>query len=117
VAIGGGNSGHSASRAFFAYNLCRAGLLAVCLGVAWIAGLRGFALIAAALLVSGALSWFLLRNQRVAMGQAVARTVERSRVKLAEKTAAEDSYVDSLHAENSAAEDSAATQKPDQPTS
>lgn len=84
------------------YNLWRLGLLAVCLGLGWVAGLRGALLIVAALLVSGLLSWFLLQRQRVAMGMAVERTVERSRVRMSARTAAEDAYADAVAARTAA---------------
>jgi Protein of unknown function (DUF4229) len=89
------------------YNACRLGLLGVCLGVGWLASLQGLVLIVAALAVSGALSWFMLRPQRVAMGMAVERTVERSRVmaRMADRTAAEDSYVDGVLNQPSPPED------------
>jgi hypothetical protein len=78
------------------YNLCRLGLLALCLGLGRIAGLRSILLLVAALLVSGVLSWFVLRPQRIAMGAAVERTVNRGQVRFAARAAAEDSYVDSM---------------------
>lgn len=87
-----------AGRAVAAYNLLRFALLAVCLGAGYLAGLRGIALIVGALLVSGVLSWFLLRQQRIRMGMAVERTVTRSRARLAVRTEREDAYVDSLEA-------------------
>jgi Protein of unknown function (DUF4229) len=98
VARSGSESGRTASQAVLIYNVCRLGLLGLCLGLGWLATLRGVLLIVVALAVSGAISWFALRPQRIAMGLAVERTVERSRVhsKLAERTAAEDAYVDSL---------------------
>jgi hypothetical protein len=96
VAIGGVKQPRGASRAVLAYNLCRLGLLVLCLGIGWLAGLRGFWLIVAALFVSGVASWFLLRAQREAMGRAVEQTVERSRVRMAARTNAEDSYVDAM---------------------
>jgi hypothetical protein len=77
-----------------AYNVARLALLGVCLGLGWLAGLRSYVLILAALLVSGILSWFVLRGQREAMGAAVERTVERSRVRMASVAAAEDHLVD-----------------------
>jgi Protein of unknown function (DUF4229) len=119
VPLGGGNSERSASRAVLAYNLWRLGLLAICLGVGWLAGLRSFPLIVTALFASGVLSWFLLRRQREAMGMAVERTVERSRVRLAARTAAEDSYVDAMLAEQPTTSTSGqpATAPGDQPTS
>jgi hypothetical protein len=86
----------SAGRAFLAYNVLRLLLLVACLGVGWLAGLRGLPLIVGALLVSGGVSYLALRRQRIAMGIAVEEQVLRARVKLAERTEAEDSYVDSL---------------------
>lgn len=80
------------------YNLLRAALFGVCLGLGWLAGLRSIALIVGALLVSGILSWFLLRPQREAMGRAVEVTVERSRSRFAERAAREDEIVDALPA-------------------
>lgn len=99
MALGGGNSQRSASRAFLTYNLLRLGLLALCLGVGWLAGVHSVWLIVAALFVSGVLSWFLLRRQREAMGLAVVQTVERSRVRFAARAAVEDSYVDAMSTE------------------
>jgi len=83
--------------------LARAALLLICLGLGWLAGLRGLLLIVAALLVSGALSWFLLAKQRVSMGLAIERTVGRSRERLAARTAAEDAYAE--HLEHHASDD------------
>jgi hypothetical protein len=83
----------TASRAVLAYNGLRLALFALCFGIGWLAGLRPvIALIVISLLVSGVLSWFLLRRQREAMGRAVERTVERSRVRMADRAAAEDDY-------------------------
>ena len=98
------NSGspRSASRAVLVYNLCRLGLLVVCLGLGWLAGIRNWlVLIVAALLVSGLLSWFLLRRQRTQMGQAVERAVARGQARMGAHTAAEDAYVDSVLASSS----------------
>jgi CHASE2 domain-containing sensor protein len=93
VATGGVKGDRAASRAFLAYNVSRLGLFVVCFGIGWLAGLRPvIVVIVVALLVSGALSWFLLRRQREAMGLAVEQTVERSRVRMAERAAAEDDY-------------------------
>lgn len=78
------------------YNLLRAALFGACFGIGWLAGLRSVVLVVAALLVSGVLSWFVLGRQREAMGQAVERTMQRSRVRMADRTAKEDAYVDSL---------------------
>jgi hypothetical protein len=84
----------TARRAVLTYNLLRVVLFGVCFGLGWLAGFRSFLLVIVALLVSGALSWFWLRPQREAMGKAVEATVERSRVRVAERTAREDAYVD-----------------------
>lgn len=94
MANGGTTPGLSARRAVLTYNLLRLALFGVCFGFGWLAGLRSVLLIVVALLVSGALSWFWLRPQREAMGQAVESSVERSRVKLAARTTAEDSDTD-----------------------
>lgn len=85
------------ARAVLVYNLLRLGLLALCLVIGYFAGLRGLSLVAAAFLVSGGVSWFALKNQRINMGAAIERTVERGRSKMAERTAAEDAYADALH--------------------
>lgn len=82
--------------AVLVYNLGRLALLLACLALGWLAGLRGVLLLAAALLVSGLLSWFLLARQRVAMGAAVEHAVERTRSRLRARTEAEDAYVDEL---------------------
>jgi hypothetical protein len=95
----------SPARALLTYNLARAGLLAACLGLGWLAGLRGLLLIVIALLASGALSWFLLAAQRVNMGAAIERTVGRSRDRMAARTAAEDAYADDLERHQQGADD------------
>jgi hypothetical protein len=98
----------SPGRAILLYNLGRLALLAACLGLGWLAGLQGIWLIVAALLVSGVLSWFVLARQRVRMGLAVEQTVGRRRRHWAERTAAEDRYVDDLMAGHRAETDPAA---------
>jgi hypothetical protein len=88
----------SGAKAVLVYNLMRLGLLAACLAVGWLAGLHNLLfLCAAGFLVSGVLSWFLLKRQRINMGAAIERTVERGRTKLAERTAEEDEYADTVH--------------------
>jgi hypothetical protein len=69
--------------------------VACCL-LGYLAGLRGLALLAVAVLVSGVLSWFLLARQRAAMAEVVGGAVSRGRAKVAARTAAEDAYVDAL---------------------
>jgi hypothetical protein len=82
-----------------AYNAWRLLLLVACLGIGYLAGLHGFLLIVVGLLVSGVLSWFLLKRQRINMGMAVESQVQRGRSKLAERTAREDAYADALAAQ------------------
>ena len=85
-------------RAVVVYTAARAGLFALCLALAWVAGLDGLLLLVVALLASGMLSWFLLQRQRLAVGEVVADSVDRARGRLRERTLAEDAYVDALHA-------------------
>jgi len=73
------------------------GLFLGCLTVGWFAGLGGAALLITALLASGVLSWFLLRRQRLAMGNVVERRVARMQSRFDQRAAAEDAYVDALH--------------------
>lgn len=86
----------SPSKALLAYNALRALLLVVCIGLAYLAGLRGLLMIVVGLAVSGLLSWFLLARQRIGMGLAVEQAVARGRGKMAARTSAEDEYADSL---------------------
>jgi hypothetical protein len=86
-----------------AYNAWRLLLLLGCLGVGYVSGLRGLWLIVGALIVSGVLSIFLLKRQRIAMGMAVESQVERGRAALARKTAEEDAYVDAMAAQEATA--------------
>lgn len=87
----------SAARSVLAYNAGRLGLFIGCAVLGFIAGLRGLLLLAAALLVSGVLSWYLLARQRAAMAEALGGAVTRSRSKLAQRTAEEDAYAEALH--------------------
>jgi hypothetical protein len=75
-------------------------LLLLCLVLGWFAGLGGLVLVVVALLVSGAMSWFLLQRQRLAMGAAAERLVGRARVRLNERTSAEDAYVEQIQGTN-----------------
>jgi hypothetical protein len=75
------------------YNALRLGLFAVCFGAGLLAGLRPLiAVLVLALLVSGGLSWFLLRRQREQMGRAIEHSVERSRLRMTQRASAEDDY-------------------------
>jgi len=86
----------AATRAFLIYNAWRLGLFAACALLLALAGLHGFLLLVAALLVSGVLSYFLLDRQRRALAEALGHAVDRSRQKLAERTEREDAYVDEM---------------------
>jgi Protein of unknown function (DUF4229) len=88
--------GRRGGRAIVVYTAARAGLLALCLVLGWVAGFSGPVLLILALLVSGLLSWFLLRRQRIAMGGAVERKVGRLHERIDSRAAAEDAYVDTL---------------------
>jgi len=88
----------SAARSVVAYNLGRLGLFVACALLGYLAGLRGLLLLAAALLVSGVLSWFLLARQRAAMAEVVGGAVTRGRTRLAQRAADEDAYVDAITA-------------------
>lgn len=87
-----------AARAFLVYNVLRLALFAGCAGLLALAGLRSVVLLAAALLVSGVLSYFLLQRQRHALAEAVGDAVDRGRRRMAERTEREDAYVDEMHA-------------------
>ena len=86
----------SAARSVVAYNLGRLGLFVGCAVLGYVAGLHGLVLLAAALVVSGILSWFLLARQRVAMAEVVGDAVSRGRSRFGQRAAEEDAYVDSL---------------------
>ena len=100
-------AGSSPARAVLAYNLARLALFGMCVGLGWVAGLRGLLLFVIALAVSGVLSWFLLAKQRINMGAAIERTVSRSRERMAARTAAEDAYVDELQGDRPAGDNQA----------
>jgi len=108
-------AGPGTARALLLYNLLRLGLLAACLGLGYLAGLRGFLLIVVALLVSGVLSWFVLAPYRIRAALAVEHAVEtpagakltgplrRRREAMRAKVAAEDAYAEALHHEQAPA--------------
>ena len=90
-------AGRRDGRAVVVYTAARIGLFLGCLTVGWFAGLGGAALLITALLASGVLSWFLLRRQRLAMGNVVERRMARMQSRFDQRAAAEDAYVDALH--------------------
>ena len=70
------------------YTLGRLGLFAVVVAVLWPVPLDMFLKLAAALLVSAVLSWFLLRRWRDEMAVSLADAVERRRAERAKLRAA-----------------------------
>ena len=88
--------GRRDGRAIVVYTSLRVGLFVLCAALGWLAGLSGPLLLIAALLVSGVLSWFVLRRQRIAMGGAVERRVSGLRSRLDARAASEDAYVDAM---------------------
>jgi hypothetical protein len=88
--------GRRDGRAIAVYTAARVGLFWLCAVLGWLAGLSGPVLLIVALLVSGVLSWFLLRRQRIAMGGVVERRVTGVRDRLDARAAAEDAYVDAI---------------------
>jgi hypothetical protein len=88
--------GRRDGRAIVVYTTARAALLVGCLALGWIAGFSGPLLLIVGLLVSGVLSWFVLRRPRMAMGGAVEHRVNRMRERIDARAAAEDAYVDEL---------------------
>jgi hypothetical protein len=93
-------AGRHDGRAVVIYTAARLGLFLVFVVLGWVAGLSGPLLLIVALLLSGLLSWFLLRRQRVAMGGVVERRVNRLRDRIDSRAAAEDAYVDALQGTN-----------------
>lgn len=77
-------------RATLSYTLLRLILFAVVLGTLALAGARSFLLLALAILISGALSYFLLSRQRTAMSNAISRRVTSFRSRLDAATRSED---------------------------
>jgi hypothetical protein len=61
------------------YTVARLLVFVVLAGLGWLVGLRGFLLVAVALLLSLPASWFLLKRQRDAMAADLERTVEARR--------------------------------------
>ena len=72
------------------YTLSRLGLLALCLGIGYLASLRGIILLVAAFLGSGLLSFLLLTKQRTAMGEKIGGALNTVSAKLEANTRKED---------------------------
>jgi hypothetical protein len=108
-------------RQFWIYTLARLGLVAVVAGVLWLFGLTGFADIVAAFIISGLISFTLLRRQRGALAQTVDARARRIRDRMAEAEAAEDAADEAARAPDPArapdlAADPAPTQEPSRAT-
>ena len=88
--------GRRDGRAIAVYTAARVVLFILFAALGWLAGLSGPLLLIAALLVSGVVSWFVLRRQRLAMGSVVERRVSRVRARIDARAAAEDAYVDAI---------------------
>ncbi|GAA4620940.1 hypothetical protein GCM10023196_006880 [Actinoallomurus vinaceus] len=77
-------------RSVFLYTLARLALFGATAGVLFLAGARGFLLLALAVLISGIVSFVLLSRQRDAISSSVTRRAARMRQSLAEGAARED---------------------------
>ena len=77
-------------RATFTYSLARILLFVATLGILYLVGARGLLLIAAALVISGIISFVVLSRQRDAMSGAIASRIGGFRHRLDEGTRAED---------------------------
>ncbi|HEY2691569.1 MAG TPA: DUF4229 domain-containing protein [Streptosporangiaceae bacterium] len=77
-------------RATFTYSLARILLFVATLGILYLVGARGLLLIAAALVVSGIISFVALSRQRDAMSGAISSRIGGFRQRLDEGTRAED---------------------------
>jgi Mn2+/Fe2+ NRAMP family transporter len=72
------------------YSLSRLLLFAATAGVLYLAGARGFLLLALSVLISGVVSFVLLTRQRDAVSSSVTERASRIRQNLAEGAARED---------------------------
>lgn len=77
-------------RATLFYTVLRFGLFIVVFGVLYAAGARSYLLLAASILISGVLSYFVLSPQRAAMSGAISKRVTGFRDGLDAGTRAED---------------------------
>ncbi|GAA4511545.1 hypothetical protein GCM10023191_075840 [Actinoallomurus oryzae] len=77
-------------RSVLIYTLSRLALFGVTAGVLFLAGARGFLLLALAILISGIISFVLLTRQRDAISNSVTERASRIRENLAEGAARED---------------------------
>jgi hypothetical protein len=77
-------------RSVLIYTLARLALFGATAGVLFLAGARGFLLLALAILISGIISFVLLSRQRDAVSSSVTKRAARMRENLAAGTARED---------------------------
>ena len=77
-------------RTVLAYTSARLVVLVATMGVLYLLGARGLLLVAAALLISGLISYVLLTRQRDAMSSAVAAKVKHGRRRFDEARSRED---------------------------
>lgn len=81
-------------RSVLVYTLARLALFGATAGVLFLAGARGFLLLALAILISGIISFVLLSRQRDAVSASVTRRAARMRENLAAGAAREDEEED-----------------------
>ncbi len=77
-------------RATLSYTALRLGLFVVAFLLLYLAGARSLLLLAAAILISGVVSYFVLNTQRTAMSSAVSKRITGFRERLNAGTSAED---------------------------
>lgn len=77
-------------RATLFYTVLRFGLFIVVFGLLFLAGARGFLLLALAIAISGVISYFALNAQRTAMAGTIGRRVTTIKDNLDSGTRAED---------------------------
>ncbi|MCO5968017.1 DUF4229 domain-containing protein [Actinoallomurus soli] len=77
-------------RSVLVYTLARLALFGATAGVLFLAGARGFLLLALAILISGVISFVLLSRQRDAVSSSVTQRAARMRENLAAGAARED---------------------------
>ncbi len=84
-------------RDFALYNLARAGLFGLFVGILYLGGFRSFTLWLLALALSGVVSWFALAPLRVSVARGLEGGVRGWRATMAARAAAEDAAADALH--------------------
>ena len=82
--------------AFVRYTALRALVFAVVAALLWIFGLRGYWLLLFAILLSGFVSLFALNRSRDELSTAFVTRREKTRQRIADRTAAEDAWNDEI---------------------